>query len=157
MNDRGIGASIASFVERIYVGTSVDQTWISTILSLCSDIELNIAIIVSSSPGFASFTRNHIPALSFVAGSFFSTDSKTRDSEAALAAQDSEYSQSDKAPTTSSDKEERGLRHHQSKDVWFLKSGETGKIMRTIELDQHVKAASLASNSTSTSTASLKK
>jgi hypothetical protein len=159
--DRGIGASIASFVERIYVGTSVDQTWISTILSLCSDVELNVAIIVSSGPGFASFTRSQIPALYSIARSFFSSGIKSHDSEAALAAQDNDHACSGKAATIGSNKKKRSLRHYCSKDAWPLKIGgketmkEDGKIVRTIELNQHVKTASLSSNSTSLSTAVL--
>ncbi|KAI5868248.1 hypothetical protein GGS23DRAFT_544657 [Durotheca rogersii] len=56
----GIGASIASLVERIEITHSNDTTWISSILFLCSVTELNVAIIVSSAPAFFSFSRSHL-------------------------------------------------------------------------------------------------
>jgi hypothetical protein len=54
-------------------------------LTLHSAIELNVSLIVSSGPGFASFTRTYMTALSSVADSFFTMGSNIRDSEAALA------------------------------------------------------------------------
>ncbi|KAI0490489.1 hypothetical protein F4859DRAFT_508291 [Xylaria cf. heliscus] len=55
----GIASSIASLVERIEIAYAYDQTWISAILSLCSAVELNVAIIVGSAPAFAGFARSH--------------------------------------------------------------------------------------------------
>ncbi|KAH9984589.1 hypothetical protein F4779DRAFT_612271 [Xylariaceae sp. FL0662B] len=84
----GIGASIVSLVERIEITRAYDQTWISTILSLCSAVELNVAIIVSSAPAFSSFARLHFINLSVVKlllSSFSSgTQRKAYDTEAAL-------------------------------------------------------------------------
>ncbi|KAL5120454.1 hypothetical protein ACEQ8H_001744 [Pleosporales sp. CAS-2024a] len=159
----GIGASIASLIERIFIGTVLDQTWISSILSLCSAVELNVAIIVSSGPGFASFTRRHVPALSSIAGSFFSSDNKVNDSEIALARGNDKHAHLDKTPTPTigSGGEDRRFRQNQFNDVWFLKSSATAdeamltakdaRILRTIEVDQSVKKASLASTSTKSS------
>ncbi|RWA06384.1 hypothetical protein EKO27_g8726 [Xylaria grammica] len=55
----GIASSIASLVERIQIAHAYDQTWISAILSLCSAVELNVAIIVGSAPAFAGFARSY--------------------------------------------------------------------------------------------------
>ncbi|KAI1760842.1 hypothetical protein GGR53DRAFT_525683 [Hypoxylon sp. FL1150] len=84
----GIAASIVSLVERIEIERAYDQTWISTILSLCSAVELNVAIIVSSAPAFSSFTRLHFVNLSLVKLLLSSFSSSTQkqpcDTEAAL-------------------------------------------------------------------------
>ncbi|OAL01488.1 hypothetical protein IQ06DRAFT_335785 [Phaeosphaeriaceae sp. SRC1lsM3a] len=162
----GIAASIASFVERIYVSTAVDQTWISAILSLCSGVELNVAIIVSSGPGFASFVRANVPTLSSYAGSFFSMGSKTRDSEADITGKESNYASSDKtseyahsqsdktsnASVAEEDSLDHSLRYYGLSDVHMMKSvaaaderhleSREGGIMRTMTVEQQIKTAS---------------
>ncbi|OTA70054.1 hypothetical protein K449DRAFT_427565 [Hypoxylon sp. EC38] len=76
----GIGASIASLVERIEITYASDTTWISAILSLCSAVELNVAIIVSSAPAFSSYARLRLANLSVVKIllSSFSSSSKSK-------------------------------------------------------------------------------
>ncbi|PSN69491.1 hypothetical protein BS50DRAFT_633229 [Corynespora cassiicola Philippines] len=76
--DQGIGASIASLVMRVRITETSDMTWISTILFLCSAVEPNITIIMSSGPGFVKFVRSYISNLP----SFFSSRQK-RSSEGA--------------------------------------------------------------------------
>ncbi|KAK4212988.1 hypothetical protein QBC37DRAFT_181667 [Rhypophila decipiens] len=56
----GIAASIASLVQRIQITHSNDPTWIAAVLSLCSAVEMNVSIIVSSAPAFANFARIHL-------------------------------------------------------------------------------------------------
>ncbi|KAF2966127.1 hypothetical protein GQX73_g7452 [Xylaria multiplex] len=84
----GIGSSIASLVERIEIAHAYDQTWISAILSLCSAVELNVAIIVGSAPAFAGFARSHVlelPVVRFLLSSISLTSKgKSYDSEAPL-------------------------------------------------------------------------
>lgn len=162
----GIAASIASFVERIYVRTAIDQTWISAILSFCSGVELNVAIIVSSGPGFASFVRAKIPTLSSYAGSFFSMGSKSRDSEADITGKDSSYANSEKtseyahshsektsnASIMEEDSIDQSLRLYGLSDAHMVKSGATadesvvdsrdGGIMRTMTVEQQIRTAS---------------
>jgi hypothetical protein len=118
--------------------------------TLNSAIELNVAIIVSSGPGFASFIRSYFPVLSSVAGSFFSSGSRARDSEAMPVKPG--YANSDRSsePDYGIDPAlDRSLRFYELNDTWMLKSGVTaddvklenteGGIMRTIAVDQHVK------------------
>jgi hypothetical protein len=115
-----------------------------------SAVELNVAIIISSGPGFASFVRSSFPILSSVAGSFFSSGSKVRDSEAMPVKPG--YANSDRSsePDYGTDPSlDRSLRFYEMNDTWMLKSGVTaedvklentdGGIMRTIAVDQHVK------------------
>jgi hypothetical protein len=119
---------------------------------LQSAVELNVAIIVSSGPGFASFIRSHVPMLSNVAGSFFSSGSKIRDSERTPAKTNGKYANSDRSseqdfPQKSS--QDRSLRFYELNDTWMLKSGaaaedtrienKDGGIMRTIAFEQQVK------------------
>ncbi|KAI1158000.1 hypothetical protein F5B18DRAFT_642846 [Nemania serpens] len=91
----GIAASVASLVERIHIAHAYDQTWISVILSLCSAVELNVAIIVGSAPAFAGFARTHLMDLSVVklllSSISFTSKSKLYDSEAPLDGPDRKY------------------------------------------------------------------
>jgi hypothetical protein len=118
--------------------------------SSSSAVELNVAIIISSGPGFASFVRSYFPMLSSVAGSFFSSGSKVRDSEAMPVKPG--YANSDRSsePDYGMDPAlDRSLRFYELNDAWMLKSGVTaddvkfentdGGIMRTIAVDQQVK------------------
>ncbi|KAI1743942.1 hypothetical protein F4680DRAFT_325225 [Xylaria scruposa] len=90
----GIAASIASLIERINIAHAYDQTWISAILSLCSAIELNVAIILSSAPAFAGFARNYLldlPVAKLILSGNCFRRSKLRDSEAPLEGLEGRY------------------------------------------------------------------
>jgi hypothetical protein len=116
---------------------------------LHSAVELNVAIIVSSGPGFANFIRSHVPMLSKVAGSFFSSGSKVRDSEAMPVKMSGKYANSDRSSEqdfAQVPSHDRSLRFYELNDTWMLKSGVTaeeskienkdGGILRTVAVEQ---------------------
>ncbi|KAI1752380.1 hypothetical protein F4782DRAFT_152608 [Xylaria castorea] len=91
----GIIASITSLAERINIAHAYDQTWISAILSLCSAVELNVAIIVGSAPAFAGFARTHLlglPVVKLILSRIsFISKRKLYDSEASLEGPEGRY------------------------------------------------------------------
>lgn len=64
--NRGVTASIMSLVYRVEAITCNDLTWKTTCILLCSLVELDFAVIVSCTTGFAKFTRIHTPELRIV-------------------------------------------------------------------------------------------
>ncbi|KAF3764307.1 hypothetical protein M406DRAFT_42629 [Cryphonectria parasitica EP155] len=56
----GVVAGVVSLVYRIKIIIASDETWYIGVTMLCVQVEQNVAIIVSSAPGFAAFARTHI-------------------------------------------------------------------------------------------------
>lgn len=61
----GIAASIVSLVFKIQILSSTDSSWLAGITSMCSLIEVNIAIIVGCMPAFAQIVSSHVIGSSF--------------------------------------------------------------------------------------------
>jgi len=56
----GVIASTIALVYRVKLRTTKDTTWANMCLFICIIIENNVALIVSSSPAFATFMRVHV-------------------------------------------------------------------------------------------------
>ncbi|KAK3937250.1 hypothetical protein QBC46DRAFT_416578 [Diplogelasinospora grovesii] len=137
----GLGPPILAFppTPGIKITQTNDSTWISVILSLCSAVELDVAIIVSSAPAFSSFAQSHLLLQmsvvnsilsSFSSGGGGSSSSKAYDSEAAVGsgAAVAEHKIGDgngssgrvlsgQDPTL-----DRSHRYYELNDTWMLKS-----------------------------------
>ncbi|TVY80891.1 hypothetical protein LSUE1_G004336 [Lachnellula suecica] len=62
----GVVASVLSLVFRVEAIGTNDGTWKYTSLLICSVVEIDVAIIVSCTPGFVNFTRVYISDLPIV-------------------------------------------------------------------------------------------
>ncbi|EQL03605.1 hypothetical protein OCS_00685 [Ophiocordyceps sinensis CO18] len=124
----GIGASIASLVERVKIVDSMDQTWISAILALCTFCEVSVAIIVSSAPAVSTFTRSHLvemPVFILLSRIFTSTSkSRAGDSDVELASDNKFRLPSEDAPNSRGN--DQLPRYQHVKDTAALKSWNTG-------------------------------
>lgn len=56
----GIAASVVSLVYKVKILSSSDSSWLAGITSMCSLIEVNIAIIVGCMPAFAQVVTVHV-------------------------------------------------------------------------------------------------
>ncbi|KAL2273699.1 hypothetical protein FJTKL_04154 [Diaporthe vaccinii] len=56
----GIVASLVCLVYRVESLSDTDSTWLMGVLMICNQVELAVAIIVSSMPGFVSFVRMNV-------------------------------------------------------------------------------------------------
>ncbi|KAI9167950.1 Cholesterol 7-alpha-monooxygenase [Paramyrothecium foliicola] len=77
----GVVASVLSLVYRVEAIDTTDGTWKYTSLVICNVVENDVAIIVSSTPGFANFARLYLSELGIVrtlSSTFGGSGSRTR-------------------------------------------------------------------------------
>ncbi|EQK99828.1 hypothetical protein OCS_04458 [Ophiocordyceps sinensis CO18] len=56
----GVVASIVSLVYRVRILTETDRMWEGGAIVNCNFVEMNVATIIASAPGFAKFMRRHV-------------------------------------------------------------------------------------------------
>ncbi|ROW06860.1 hypothetical protein VMCG_04059 [Cytospora schulzeri] len=57
---RGVAACTVSLVYRVKTSLDQEKAWDAGVLMICNLVEMDVATIVSSTPGFSSFMRSHV-------------------------------------------------------------------------------------------------
>ncbi|KAH7324459.1 hypothetical protein B0I35DRAFT_424232 [Stachybotrys elegans] len=134
----GVVASVLSLVYRVEAIDTNDGTWQYTSLVICNVVENDVALIVSSTPGFANFARLYLSELGIIrtiSSTFSGSGSRTRMYKPSRDREDPNR------PRTKKDSNNVGYREFDStSDTIALKTNasaeDTERIVRTVDFSQ---------------------